>query len=153
MKIIGRKDKVDFPDLLLTNVAIKVDTGAYSSTIHCVYVEEKLIDDVAWIYYKLLDPAHPLYNDHIFRTTEFKRKKVKNSFGKSELRYFITTRIVIFDEEFSIELSLSERSKMRSPVLLGRKILKGRYLVDTTKQNLSYKEKRLNKNKEEQTRN
>ena len=33
-KVIGRVDRIDFPKLELFNIDVKVDTGAYTSTIH-----------------------------------------------------------------------------------------------------------------------
>jgi hypothetical protein len=51
----------------------------------------------------------------------------------------VETTIVIFDEEFPIELSLSERSDMKYPVLIGRKLLNRRFVVDTSKKYLSHK--------------
>ncbi len=32
---IGRVDKVDFPELGLVNIEVKIDSGAYTSAIHC----------------------------------------------------------------------------------------------------------------------
>lgn len=145
MKIIGRKDKADFPELHLVNIDIKVDTGAYTSTIHSHNIKEVVIDGEKYIEFQLLDPSHPNYSDEIFKTKRYIKKKVKNSFGKSELRFFVETIIIIFGEEYPIELSLSERSNMNYPILIGRKLLNDRFIVDTTKRNLSYKLKKKNK--------
>ncbi len=40
-KILGRVDKVDFPELNLITVDVKIDTGAYTSAIHCSNIREK----------------------------------------------------------------------------------------------------------------
>jgi hypothetical protein len=140
--LIGRKDKADFPELHLVNIDIKIDTGAYTSTIHSHDIKEVLIDGEKYIEFQLLDPSHPKYSDEVFKTKRYFKKKVKNSFGKSELRFFIKTLIIIFGEEYPIELSLSERSNMKYPILIGRKLLNKRFMVDTTKKNLSYKLKK-----------
>lgn len=34
-KIIGRTDLIDFPELDLWNIGAKIDSGAYTSAIHC----------------------------------------------------------------------------------------------------------------------
>jgi len=40
LRTIGRIDKADFPELNLQNIEVKIDTGAYTSAIHCDYIEE-----------------------------------------------------------------------------------------------------------------
>ncbi|MBN2757496.1 MAG: ATP-dependent zinc protease [Bacteroidales bacterium] len=145
-KIIGKIDKADFPELFLSNLNIKVDTGAYTSVIHSHSIKEVEIDGEKYIKFKLLDPSHPQYRNKEYIVKQYKKKIVKSSFGKSEQRFIIKTNILIFDEEYPIELSLSERCEMKFPILLGRKLLNGRFIVDTSKSNLSFKLKQ-NKNK------
>ena len=56
--MIGRFDRADFPDLQLNDISIKIDTGAYTSSIHCDNIIE--VDDV--LKCTFLDEEHPLYN-------------------------------------------------------------------------------------------
>jgi hypothetical protein len=144
---IGRKDKVDFPELKLKNIDIKVDTGAYTSAIHCHKIEVKEIDGKETLTFTLLDPSHPQYGDQELSTENFKEKRVKNSFGSSEKRFIIKTNIRLFGKKYFIELSLSERGEMRFPILIGRKFLMGKYIVDPSKYDISHKLKMLTKNK------
>jgi len=147
MKItIGRKDKADFPELYLRNISIKIDTGAYTSTIHCHHINEILIGGENYIEFQLLDPSHAKFHDKKFTTKGYKKKSVKNSFGGSEERFIVETIIVLFGKEYPVELSLSERSDMKFPILIGRKLLKNNFIVDTSEVNLSYKHKKKNKN-------
>ena len=143
--IIGRVDKADFPELSLINISIKVDTGAYTSSIHCHHITEVMIGDEMYIEFELLDPSYAKFHGKKFKTKRYKKKSVKNSFGISEERFIIETIIIIFGNEYPIELSLSERSDMKYPILIGRKMLNGRFIVDTSKVNLSYRLKRKNK--------
>jgi hypothetical protein len=147
---IGRKDKADFPELKLTNISCKIDTGAYTSTIHSHDIKEIIIDGEKYIEFQLLDPSHPKYRDEKLKTKNFTKKNIKNSFGITEERFVIKTIIKIFENEYPIELSLSERSDMKNPILIGRTLLNNRFIVDTDQYNLSYKlkqQKRKNKNK------
>lgn len=136
--IIGRKDIANFPELGLENIAVKIDTGAYTSSIHCHQIEEIEHEGQPAIRFQLLDPSHEMYNEKVFVFHNFKLKTIKSSIGQSELRYIIKTKISMFGKRFPIELSLSERGDMRYPVLLGRKLLRKRFLVDPAEQNLSY---------------
>lgn len=142
MKItIGRVDKADFPELHLTEIDIKVDTGAYTSAIHCHKIEEVGAEGDKFIKFTLLDPSHSHYNEKEFIVKNYKKKKVKSSFGTSEQRFVISTKIQLFNETFPIELTLSERGEMKYPVLLGRKLLAKKFIVDPSKRNLSFKSK------------
>jgi hypothetical protein len=140
-KIIGRHDKADFPELALSNIDVKIDTGAYTSSIHCEQIEEKGIGDQRKIHFRLLDKSHPEYNNREFVYANYKQKRVKNSFGNSEKRFVIETSIILFGETITTQFTLSERGEMRFPVLLGRKLLKRRFIVDPARTNLSYKQK------------
>jgi hypothetical protein len=140
-RTLGRKDKVDFPEFDLFDVDVKVDTGAYTSAIHCHHIEAVRKDGHKTIFFRLLDPSHPQYEAEIYSTSDFDERVIKNSFGKSERRYVIKTKIRLFGEDYPIDLSLSERGEMKYPVLLGRKMIQGNFVVDVAKYNLSVKRK------------
>ena len=136
-KIIGRKEKIDLNEWGITGITAKVDTGAYTSSIHCEYAREIHDGEKRVLHFIVLAPGHKHYKNQIIRTENFTQKKVKNSFGHTETRYKVITKIGIWGMEYEAEFTLSERSKMKNPILLGRKVLKGRFLIDVDKVNLS----------------
>lgn len=138
MQILGRYDKVDLPDLGLTNIRAKIDTGAYTCSLHCKHA---LVIN-GELEFVLLDEAHPEFTGMKFRFKEFRVRNIKNSFGEVEKRFIIHTTIKIFDEEILTEFSLSNRGSLKFPILIGRKILRDRFLIDVKQRNLSYKNKR-----------
>ena len=146
MKItIGRIDKVDFPEFSISNIDIKIDSGAYTSSIHCSNIVEVLNNDSSLLKFTLLDPEHDFYNNKKFETKNYTSKIVKSSNGISEKRFMIATKIIIFKETLPIFLTLTERKDMKFPILIGRKFLNKKFLIDTSKINLSYKMKIKNK--------
>lgn len=147
MIIIGRIDKADFPELNLRNIKIKIDTGAYTSTIHSHDIKEVEEDGEKHLEFELLDPSHTKYRNTIFKVKNYKTKAIKSSFGDTEQRFIIKTKILIFDKEYPIELSLSERSDMKFPILIGRKFLNKRFIVNTSLKNISFKLKQERKKK------
>jgi hypothetical protein len=80
----------------------------------------------------LLDPSHPEYNEQEQKFTEFFQKEIKNSFGEIEKRYIIKTIIKIGRKRIKSVISLTHRGNMRYPVLIGRKLLKNRFIVDVS---------------------
>lgn len=126
-QVIGRREVIDFPELGLYGITAKIDTGAYTTALHCHDIHEK---DGA-LYFKLLDPTHPDYNEQVQKFTEYTQKEIKNSSGEVEKRYIIKTIIKIGRKRIKSVISLTHRGNMRYPVLLGRKLLKNRFIVDT----------------------
>lgn len=137
-KIIGRVEKVDFPQWNAFGIEAKIDTGAYTSSLHCSEMIQESRNGVLWVNFTLLGAAPPNFQKIRLAAPVFKEKKVKNSSGTFEYRPFIKTQIGLFGKIYTIELSLTDRSAMRFPVLLGRKILKGRFLVDVSQTYLSH---------------
>jgi hypothetical protein len=146
-QVIGRKDVLDFPKLKLNEIEVKIDTGAYSSSIHCRDIKLETRNGKEVLTFILLDPTHPQYHKRRFIHSNFKQKKVKSSNGISEKRFIITSDVLIFGKNHKIELSLTERGEMRYPILIGRKLLMGKFLVDTAKTDLSFKAKNETDNK------
>ena len=137
-RILGRYDRVDLPELGLNDIHAKIDTGAYTCSLHCHKAE--MVD--GRLEFILLDEEHPEFTGMKFVFTEFEKRDIKNSFGEVEKRFVIITSIAIFDEVITTEFSLSNRGSLKFPILLGRKILRDRFLIDVKKKNLSFKEKR-----------
>jgi hypothetical protein len=138
MKILGRYDRVDLPELGLMNIHAKVDTGAYTCSLHCRKAE--IVNGK--LEFILLDEEHPEFTGMKFIFTEFEKREIKNSFGEVEKRFVILTSIKIFNEEITTEFSLSNRGSLKFPILIGRKILRDRFLIDVKQKNLSFREKR-----------
>jgi len=137
MLTLGRSDRVDLPGLGLTDIHAKIDTGAYNCSLHCSRAE--IVDGK--LEFVLLDEEHPEFTGMKFVFKKFDRREIRNSFGEAELRYVIKTTIKIYDYLIRAEFSLSNRGNLKFPVLLGRKILRDRFLIDVTKKDLSFEHK------------
>ena len=133
-KVIGRFDKADFPLLDLEEIAIKIDTGAYTSSIHC----NDIIEEDGVLHCTFLDEEHPLYNGKAFTFKEYDIVFVKSSNGIQQKRYQVQSTIKIFEKVFKISLSLSARQEMRYPVLIGRKFLSKKFIVDPELTDVSF---------------
>lgn len=141
-KTIGRRELIDFPVLELFGIEAKIDTGAYTSAIHCSAIREvTLPDGSVVIRFNLLDPSHPQYHQKVFEFNQFTQRDIKNSFGEVQERYVIRTQIQLFDKIIEADFSLSDRSDMKYPVLIGRTVIRKNFIVDVAHKNLSAKAK------------
>lgn len=144
MKTIGRKEKITLPELGLNLLWAKIDTGAYTSSLHAEEIREEELEGKSVLKFQILMPKHSKFTGKTLVFEKFREKKVKNSFGQTEIRYLIETKLQLAGETFRAEFTLSDRSSMKNSVLLGRKILRGKFLVDVSKTNLgkSYRKKK-----------
>lgn len=125
LKLIGRREFVDFPELKIKTMEAKIDTGAYTSSLHCENIAVNYENSKAILYFTI-EPGQ----QQPYRFEEFGRKKIKNSFGEMEERYVIKTIVCLGGKKIWSTISLSNRDNMRYPVLIGRRIIKGKFLID-----------------------
>ncbi len=129
-KIIGRVERIDLVDLDLCDLKCKIDTGAYTGALHVDFIEQ--INEN--IRFKTFNKTYTL--------PIHKQKLVKSSNGKKELRFYIKTHANFLGKKYKIVLSLTNRGSMKNPVLIGRKFLNERFLVDVSKTYTYLKEER-----------
>lgn len=132
--VIGRKEVVDFPGLNLWAVNAKVDTGADTSSIHVrkIKLEQKGEQAILSCYFAAR---------HKTEFTAFNQTMVKSSNGLKQARYVVKLKLALFGNEYETDFTLSDRKSMAFPVLLGKKFLKKRFMVDVALSNLSQKNK------------
>lgn len=116
------------PDLEFFNIDAKIDTGAYSCSIHCDDI--RLNDEHNKVHFRLLDESHPDYHDRDIVMDVHEIKEVKSSNGTIEERIFIKTKLELGGQELEAEISLTDRQAMKYPMLIGRKLLEDNFIVD-----------------------
>ncbi len=134
-KLIGRLETADFPDLGLTVVPVKIDTGAYTSSIHYRKITEKN----GKLYCEFGEVTKDSSPKQTLVFEDYKTTSVKSSNGVLQKRYKIKTTIIFFQKKYKISLTLAKRKSMRYPALLGRKFLSGKFVIDSSQVNLSKK--------------
>ena len=128
-------------DAEIENLPCKIDTGAAISAIHADRIQIIEKNGVDFLAFKLLDKKHPKFNNIEILTSDFTEKRIKNSFGEAENRFQVKLKIRVFDKVYNSSFTLTNRKQMAYPVLLGKKFLKGKFLVDVSQFNLSLKAK------------
>ena len=132
--IIGRAEEIDILDLGLSGVPAKVDTGADSSSIWVSSVIEKG-DELHCVFF---GPDSPFYTgETVVISKGFRRIWIANSFGEKELRHRVKLRIRVKGRLIRATFTLSDRSKKPYPVLLGRRMLQGKFLVNVAHHGLT----------------
>ena len=133
-RTIGRRASVMFKTLGIEKVTAKVDTGAYSSTLHADNIHISHNDKGVRELVFDISPSERLVTIdgkvQTIKTTDFFDQKVRSSNGQVQYRYSIRTRISVEGRIFPVVLTLSNRSEMGYPLLIGRRVLRSRFLVN-----------------------
>ncbi len=125
--LAGWREWAALPELGITALKVKVDTGALTSALHAIHVRlcghERVRFDV-----------HPVQ-----RRSEYTvsceadlvgRRLVRSSSGHHEYRPVIRTAILLGGRQWSIDLTLTNRDSMGFRMLLGRRAMRRRLIVD-----------------------
>jgi len=132
--IIGRSELLSFVDTEMLQVPAKTDTGAYRSAVHAANIA---VDENGVLWFDLLG-GHPVCGAMSRRMSAeaFSKVWVANSSGAREERYEVKLKVKLGPKVFHARFTLADRSKKIYPILLGRKLLNHRFLVDSSETSL-----------------
>ena len=128
---IGTTEVVSLPDYGIDGVMAKIDTGADSSSIWA----SKIVEVDGELRFTLFGPSSPHYKNQEVKTRKYSLVTVKNSFGQREVRYKVAVKIEMAERIIRVNITLANRSNNRFPILIGKKTLRGKFLVDVSKPN------------------
>lgn len=128
-KTIGRAEAVAFPELKLEGVHARIDTGAKTSAVWASRVDVQG-DKLAVV---LFDPSNPYYTGELLQFKEFEPVIVASSTGHTQQRYKVRLLVRIKGKKVRAWFTLADRSSQVYPVLIGRNVLLGKFVVDVKK--------------------
>lgn len=133
--IIGRSELLDFVGTEALSVPAKTDTGAFRSAVHA---RDIVVDSNGVLSFELLG-GHPICGAMAHRVVaeEYKQVRIENSFGVGEMRYEVKLKVKLGPKVFHARFTLADRSKKIYPILLGRKLLNHRFLVDSAESSVN----------------
>ncbi len=130
LPLIGWREAVRFPELGVGPVRAKIDSGANTSALHVTDVERIEGDRVSF---------HIALNRHGTRLSDrleapiVRVSTIRSSTGHAQERFVIPLSMSIGEHAFEAEVSLVCRRGMICRMLLGRRALAGRFLVDASR--------------------
>lgn len=131
-RAIGWREWLAIPSLGVDAIKAKVDTGARSSALHAFDMEIFEQNDDPFVRYSI----HPNQDDSFaLRVVSplVDRRSVRPSTGVAKVRPVVRLPIQLGSETFETDITLVRRDMMGFRMLLGRRALKGRFLVDVSR--------------------
>lgn len=130
MPVIGWREWVSLPDLGVPSIRAKVDTGARSAALHAFGLEV-ITRDGTEIARFAVHPDHRTPGPAVVvEAPVVETRAVKNPGGRTEERPVIETTIQIGPHAFTAHVTLTRRDEMGMPMLLGRRTIRRRFLVN-----------------------
>ena len=132
-QIIGWREWVSLPDLKIPHIKAKIDTGARTSALHAFKVNGYVKNGKKRVKFSV----HPYQNNSEIvvecdaPVTDY--RYVTDSGGHKEKRYVIVTTLQAADQDWEIEMTLTNRDTMKFRMLLGRTAMAKRLMVDPGK--------------------
>ena len=133
--VIGRAEVLSFPEIGIHDVHARIDTGAQTSAI---WVSSAQIVN-GRLEVVLLGKGHAGYTGNKIIFEDYSRAMVASSNGQAEARFKVKILVKLAGKKIRATFTLADRSTQVYPVLVGRNILRGKFVVDV-KQGTSLRE-------------
>lgn len=128
--VVGWREWVALPDFDVDAIKVKVDTGAASSSLHAFAPERFTLNGTEMVRFEIHPHQRLATDSRVVEAEVVDERPVRNPGGRREIRPVIRTRIRWGAITFETEINLTRRDEMGFRMLLGRKSLRRRFLVD-----------------------
>lgn len=121
---LGWWEWVRLPGVTPTTIKAKCDTGAAVSALHAENLEVVTNGELTMVRFSVIPGGEPVELRRIGQVA------IKSSNGDAQQRPVVLVPVQIAGVTVAIECTLTDRTPMAYPMLLGRSALAGRFLVD-----------------------
>lgn len=132
-KYIGWRECLALPELGIEHLETKIDTGAKTSSLHAFFIEEFENEGTEYVRFGIHTDEVAEGGGMICTAPLVGKRTVKNPGGMRQTRYVINTPVRLGEEEWRIEINLTNRDEMKYKMLLGRSAVRGRFIIDPGK--------------------
>ena len=130
---LGWREWVFLPSYNDFKLKAKIDTGAKTSSIHATNIQIYRKSHSKMVKFQIYQSQSFLDID----TELISYKKIKSSFGQTEIRPSVHMKIQIGAEIWLTEITLAQRAKLTYPMLIGRNSLNKKHIIHSHKSYLA----------------
>jgi len=123
--IIGRVERIVLPELATAPLYARIDTGAKTSSISA----SARLDKDGQLHVTFLG-----FDTEVTKTfRHFSKTVVASSNGHAQERYKVLLSLTLKKRKIRAHFTLADRTTQVYPILIGRNVLYGKFIVDVTK--------------------
>lgn len=119
---VGWRETISMPALGLNGFRAKLDTGALTTALHATQISRRVIDGKPWV--EFLPDHEDLEGSDYCLLPLLHSRMIKNTSGIPEARFIVATTLEIGDRKGRVEVSLTDRSDMKYPIIIGRSAMR-----------------------------
>ena len=127
--VLGRAEYISFPEIDIHDVPCRIDTGAKTSAIWATGIQEHADGSLSFLFF---DDTSPHHRPERHVVPEYQKIIVQSTIGEAEERYKIQLLIELSGRRIRASFTLANRSRQVYPVLVGRNVLSGKFVVDVS---------------------
>ena len=128
--MIGWREWAGLPDLGISAIRAKIDTGARSSSLHATRMTTFERDGQIWVRFCFRPRVERSVPGCWCEAPSLGTRSIRSSTGELQRRHLIVTDLTLGKETWKIEISLADRQEMGFEMLVGRTAIRRRFLVD-----------------------
>lgn len=136
LKTIGSTEFVEVAGI--KNIPAKIDTGADSSSIWASHIR---VTKDGFLRFRLFDENSPFYTGKAYVRKDFKAAVIRSASGHEQIRYRAHLSIMLGGRKIKVLFSLSDRSNNNFPILIGRRTIAHKFMVDVSKNHTNIRPK------------
>ena len=134
LPVIGQNELVSIGTRAI-DVPAKIDTGADSSSI---WASDIKVRRDGTLIFKLFGEGSDYYSGKVFKRTDYKVAMVRSAMGEEQIRYRTRMTIKVAGRKIRVLFNLSDRSRNNFKILIGRRTVSGKFLVDVSKKAIAF---------------
>jgi hypothetical protein len=108
----------------------KSDTAADSTSVWASNI--KMSKDGV-LSFTLFDKSSPFYTGEVIERTDYSTVVTRNSHGGEKISYRTHLTMKLAGRKINALVTLSDRSKNNFPILIGKRTIRGKFIVDVSK--------------------
>jgi hypothetical protein len=127
----GWREWVGLPEIGVSWLKAKIDTGAQTSALHTTQLEEFKRDGEDWVRFAVHPWQDSELDEVVVELPVHDRRTIRSSSGHSQDRLVVLMDVQLCGRTIPAEVTLTSRDEMVFRMLIGRQALRQGYVVDS----------------------